>query len=144
MSQSTLMFFKQGLQRILRTTETDAVGRGRIFTTTSSRGRGLPPQPCSYSIWPFGTFLPAVPLLSSYLHRTGGGGGRLRRLDRVPPFNQDVNQVFQNHPGGMWAVVPPPLHPSLPPSLPFLLPANVLLTICFMPGTDFVNYLSLH
>lgn len=41
------------------------------------------------------------------------------RLDRVPPFNQDVNQVFQNHPGGMWAVVQGDSSPasSFPPSL---------------------------
>lgn len=77
----------------------------------------LPPQPCSYSIWPFCTFLPAMPLLSSYLHCTRGGC--LRRLDRVPPFNQDVNQVFQNHPGEMWAVVQGDSSPasSFPPSL---------------------------
>ena len=98
----------------------------------------LAAQPCSYSIWPSSTFLHTMPLLSSYLQCTRGGC--LPRLDRVPPFNQDAHQVFQNHPEGMRAVgqSDSSLSSSFPPSLPLFFSSFLpiyLLTVGSMPDT---------
>ena len=136
----TPIFLNQGLWRMLRPSETDAGGCDRILMDLGLHASTvlLAAQPCPYSVWPSSTFLSTMPLLSPYLQHTRGGC--LPRLDRVPPFNQDVHQVFQNHPEGMWAVVQgdsslsSSFSLSLPLSFSSFLPIY-LLTVSSMPDT---------
>ena len=136
----TPIFLKQSLWRMLRTAETDAGWHDRSLLDLGLHASTilLAAQPCSYSVWPSSTFLRTMPLLSSYLQCTRGGC--LPRLDRVPPFNPYVHQVFQNHPEGMWAVVhgDSSLSSSFPPPLPLFFSSFLpiyLLTVGSMPDT---------